>query len=191
DLGIEGGRYLDPRSLDRAPAIAALKKQFGLGEELIEAFFQPYVYLNRKLIQDKGLDPAEVEKAVANELQKFPGVAAAISSTELRTAGLPDTVLTRAILRNFHPKRSGDIYLVFEPNVFINDFDGLTVASTHGSPWRYDSFVPLIFAGGGLRPRTVSRRVTPYDVAPTLSAYLGVKPPSASIGDPLPEVLGK
>jgi len=191
DLGIEGGRYFDTQSLDRAPAIAALKKQFGLGEELIEAFFQPYVYLNRKLIQDKGLDPAEVEKAVANELQKFPGVAAAISSTELRTAGLPDTVLTRAILRNFHPKRSGDIYLVFEPYVFINDFDGLTVASTHGSPWRYDSFVPLIFAGGGLRPRTVSRRVTPYDVAPTLSAYLGVKPPSASIGDPLPEVLGK
>jgi hypothetical protein len=40
----------------------------------------------------------------------------------------------RAILRNFHAKRSGDIYVVFEPNVFINDFESLTVASTHGSP---------------------------------------------------------
>ena len=56
----------------------------------------------------------------------------------------------RSILRNFHPKRSGDIYLVFEPYVFINDFDGLTVASTHGSPWRYDTYVPVMFAGGGL-----------------------------------------
>jgi hypothetical protein len=72
----------------------------------------------------------------------------------------------RAILRNFHPKRSGDIYVVFEPNVFITDFDGLTVASTHGSPWRYDTFVPVMFAGSGLEAGTVSRPVTPCDVAP-------------------------
>ncbi len=190
-LGIEGSHYFDPKSLDRTPAIAALKKKFGIGEELIEAFFQPYVYLNRKLIREKGLDQAEVEWLVAAELEKFAGVAAAISSTALRSGGLPDTTLTRAIQRNFHPKRSGDIYLVFEPNVYINEFDGLTVASTHGSPWRYDSFVPVIFAGAGLTPGTVSRPVTPYDIAPTLSAYLGVKPPSASIGNPLTEVVAR
>jgi len=43
-----------------------------------------------------------------------------------------------------HAKRSGDIYLVFEPIVSINDFDGLTAAATHGSPWRYDSYVPVM-----------------------------------------------
>ena len=79
---------------------------------------------------------------------------------------------------------------MFEPNVFINDFDGLTVASTHGLPWRYDTFVPVIFAGAQLKARTVSRPVTPYDVAPTLVHYLGVKPPSGSIGNPLVENLG-
>ena len=189
ELGIADAHYFDPKALDRMPAIAALKKKFGMGEELIEAFFQPYVYLNHKLIQDKGLDQAEVEKAVAVELEKFDGVAAAVSSTALRTAGLPDTILMRAILRNFNPKRSGDIYVVFEPNVFINDFDGLTVASTHGSPWRYDTYVPVMFAGADLKSKIISRPVTPYDIAATLSDYLGVKPPSASIGNPLPEVL--
>jgi len=79
---------------------------------------------------------------------------------------------------------------VFEPNVFITDFDGLTVASTHGSPWRYDTFVPVMFAGAGLEPKTVSRPVTPYDVAPTLANVLGVKPPSGAIGNPLTEVVG-
>lgn len=142
------------------------------------------------MIRARGLDQAEVEKAVAEELVKFDGMAAAVSSTALRTASLPDTALLRAILKNFHPKRSGDIYVVFEPNVFITDFDGLTVASTHGSPWRYDTFVPVIFAGAGLEPRTVSRPVTPYDVAPTLANYLGVKPPSAAIGNLLTEVVG-
>jgi len=78
----------------------------------------------------------------------------------------------------------------FEPNVFITDFDGLTVASTHGSPWRYDTFVPVMFAGAGLKAKTVSRPVTPYDVAPTLANVLGVKPPSGAIGNPLTEVVG-
>ncbi len=190
ELGINNAHYFDTKALDRTPAIKTLKKKFGIGEELIEAYFQPYVYLNHKLIRDKGLDQAEVEKAVAAELEKFDGVAAAVSSTALRTASLPDTLLNRSILRNFHPKRSGDIYLVFEPNVFINDFDGLTVASTHGSPWQYDTFVPVIFVGAGLKSKVVSRAVTPYDIAPTLAAYLGVKPPSASIGNTLLEVLG-
>ena len=190
ELGIENAHYFDPDALDTAPAIAALKERFGLGEQLIEAYNHPYVYLNRELIRAQGLDQAEVEKAVANELLKFDGVAAAVSSTALRTAGLPDTLLMRAILRNFHPTRSGDIFVVFEPNVFISDFDGLTVASTHGSPWRYDTFVPVMFAGAGLEPATVSRAVTPYDVAPTLANYLGVKPPSGAIGNPLVEVVG-
>jgi len=191
EMGIDNAHYFDTGALDKTPAIMALKKQFGLGEELIEAFYQPYLYLNQDLIRAKGLNQAEVEQAVAAELLKFNGVAYAVSSTALRTDSLPDTLMTRSILRNFHPKRSGDIYLVFEPNVFINDFDGLIVASTHGSPWRYDTFVPLIFAGAGLSAATVSRPVTPYDVAPTLAAYLGVKPPSGTIGMPLPEVLGE
>lgn len=191
ERGIKDAHYFDTKALDKAPAIAALKKKFGMGDELIEAYFHPYVYLNHKLIRDKKLDQAAVEKAVAEELLKFDGVAAAVSSTALRTASLPDTLLNRTILRNFHDKRSGDIYLVFEPNVFINDFDGLTVASTHGSPWRYDTYVPVIFAGVGLKSSTISRSITPYDIAATLAAYVGVKPPSASIGKPLAEVLGE
>jgi predicted AlkP superfamily pyrophosphatase or phosphodiesterase len=189
EMSIDNAHYFDTEALDKTPAIMALKKQFGLGEELIEAFFQPYLYLNHDLIREKGLDQAQVEQAVAAELLKFDGVAYAVSSTALRTDNLPDTLMTRSIMRNFHPKRSGDIYLVFEPNVFINDFDGLTVASTHGSPWRYDTFVPVIFAGAGLSAVTVSRPITPYDIAPTLADYLGVKPPSGAIGNPLPELL--
>jgi len=191
ERGIDKAHYFDTKTLDKTPAIMALKKQFGIGDELIKTFFQPYLYLNNELIREKGLDQAEVEQAVAGELLKYNGVAYAVSSTALRTNNLPNTLMTRSILHNFHPKRSGDIYLVFEPNVFINDFDGLVVASTHGSPWRYDAFVPVIFAGAGLPAVTVSRPVTPYDIAPTLAAYLGMKPPSGAIGMPLQEVMGE
>jgi len=74
---------------------------------------------------------------------------------------------------------------VFEPDVFINDFDGLVVATTHGSPWRYDTFVPVIFAGAGLPARKVSRPVTPYDIAPTLANYQYGSACWARTSDPL------
>ena len=190
ELGVLDARYFDTENLDKKPAIAALKRRFGIGEELIEAFFQPYIYLDRDLIAEKGLDQAQVEQAVAAEVARFDGVAAAISSSALRSGSLPDTLVNRAIRYNFHAERSGDIYLVFEPNVFINDFDGLVVASTHGSPWRYDTHVPVIFLGADLDARRVSRAITPYDIAPTLSALLGIREPAATIGNPLQEVLG-
>ena len=189
ERGIDNAFYFDVDALDKTPAITALKKRFGVGEELIEAFFQPYLYLNHELIREKKLDLAEVEAAIVDELMKFEGVAYAVSSSALQLGNLPDTRMVRSIRSNFHAKRSGDIYLVFEPNVFINDFDGLTVASTHGSPWRYDTFVPVMFAGAGLPAATVNRPVTPYDIAPTLAAILGTKPPSGAIGKPLVEVL--
>jgi hypothetical protein len=96
--------------------------------------------------------------------------------------------LSRAILNNYNHRRSGDIYVVFEPHRFINDLDGLLVAVVHGSPWRYDTFVPIIFAGNGLKPANAYRRVNTIDVAPTLAAWLGAMPPSGTDGRVLPEV---
>jgi len=189
-LGNHSANYFDIEGLDKAPAIVALKQRFGIGAQLIKDFFSPYLYLDRELIRSKGLDQAEIEAVLAAEISKFAGVTAAVSSSALRAGAFPDTELMRKVMRNFHPRRSGDIYVVFDPNVYISDFDGLTVASTHGSPWRYDSFVPVMFAGAGLQPATVGRAITPYDIAPTLANYLGIKQPSAAIGVPLVEVVG-
>jgi predicted AlkP superfamily pyrophosphatase or phosphodiesterase len=190
ELGISEAFHLNPAMLDRDPAIQRLKQKFGLGEELITLYAHPYVYLDRELIAERGLDQAAVERAVAAELERFRGIALAVPSTALAENRQPDTLVIRSVLNNFNRKRSGDIYVVFSPNVYPNDFDGLVVAATHGSPWRYDTHVPILFAGMDLAPVTVHRAVTPYDIAATLAARLGTKPPSASIGTPLAEVVG-
>jgi predicted AlkP superfamily pyrophosphatase or phosphodiesterase len=188
ELGFEAD-YIDPESWDKAGAIEKLKQRFGIGEELITEFFQPYVYLNREAIADKGLDQAEVEDAVAEELSRFDGVSLAVSSSALNSGRAPDTELIQSVLRNYNPGRSGDIYVVFQPNRFINDFDGLAVAATHGSPWRYDSYVPIIFAGMGIPAQRINRLVHTVDIAPTLSLMVGAKPPTGSFGAPLDEVI--
>ncbi len=186
-LGVEAG-YVDPDAWDRAPAIQALKKQFGLAEDLIQGYEHPYIYLNYPIIQDKKLNPEEVERALVREFSRFEGVALAVSSRALASGGLPDTDLYRKVLYNFNPLRSGDIYIVFKPHWFINDFDGLTVTATHGSPWIYDSFVPVVFAGSGVPARHIHRRVHTVDIAITLSRVVGAKPPSGAAGVLLEEI---
>jgi predicted AlkP superfamily pyrophosphatase or phosphodiesterase len=173
--------------VDTTPGLARLKEEFGLSSELIESFTNPYVYLNPEEIADAGLDAEEVEAAVARELQALPGIALAVSSSALRAGALPDTKISRAVRANFHPDRSGDIYVVFEPHWFVADFDGLTVASAHGSPWTYDSHVPIIIAGAGVTPGVVQRRVETVDVAATIAAKMRTNPPSGAVGIPLIE----
>lgn len=190
EFGINAG-YVIPESWDKQPAFMTLKKKFGIDKELISGYNHPYVYLNHELLRQHNLDLQEVEQAVAEELLKFEGIAQAVTSSALRQASLPDTPLNRAILKNFNPNRSGDIYIVFTPHWFINDFDGLEVAATHGSPWRYDTFVPIAFAGMQIPAQHVQRSVLTVDIAPTLTTFLGIKPPSGSAGVPLVEVFGK
>jgi predicted AlkP superfamily pyrophosphatase or phosphodiesterase len=187
-LGIPSG-YVDPGSWDRDSALSRIKQQFDIQGSLIETYDHPYLYFSSDVKNDGAIDQEALEAAVVNELSRFDGVSLAVSSSALRRGNLPETELMRAVVKNFHPKRSGDVFIVFEPNWFINGFDGLTVASTHGSPWSYDTYVPIVFAGSGLAAKKVDRRVWTVDVAATLSSFVGIKPPSGATGVPLVEVL--
>jgi predicted AlkP superfamily pyrophosphatase or phosphodiesterase len=189
-LGVEA-RYMDPDQWDKASGIASLKEQFDIGQELISTYFHPYLYLNRKVIEEKGLSLSAVQAAVARELTHFDGINMAVTSEDMLTGRMAPSLVTDAILKNHNRQRSGDIFIVFEPHAFINDFDGLTVAATHGSPWTYDSHVPVIFAGYHLENKDVFRKVQTVDVARTLSAVLRTKPPSGASGSVLREVAGQ
>ena len=57
-----------------------LKHDFGIGKELIQIYSHPYIYLNRSLIAEKGIEQLAVERAVVEELQKIPGIAALIAT---------------------------------------------------------------------------------------------------------------
>lgn len=187
-IGIEAQTF-DFKRVDTEPGFVRLEADFGSSKELIQNFSNPYLYLNQELISNRGLDPVAVEKVVAEELQKLPGIAYAIGSSDLRNGSFSRTKVSEAVLANFHPARSGDIYIVFEPHWFVADFDGLTVASAHGSPWTYDTHVPLIFSGPGIEAQTIARRVETVDIAPTIATYLRTKLPSGANGLPIPEVV--
>jgi len=88
-----------------------------------------------------------------------------------------DEVELRAWNARF-PGRSGDLFVVARYGVLVDPYDGK--GSSHGTPWEYDTHVPMIFWGGGIAPRAISTPTTPYDLAPTLALRLGVDLPDAT-----------
>ncbi|WP_150526072.1 alkaline phosphatase family protein [Roseibium sediminis] len=188
-IGIDA-HYFDFDVVDLQPSIARLRAEFGIAEKLVKSFSNPYVYLDDEVITANGLDKTLVARRVAEELQQLPGIAFALSSDDLRNGDIARTPVADAVLANFHASRSGDIYVVFEPHWFIGDMDGLTVAGAHGSPWTYDTHVPIILVGRGIEAQRISRRVETVDLAPTISAYLRIKAPSGARGQVLSEATG-
>ena len=188
-LGFRQPFYFNKDNLLTETLMSKLKSQFGLGEDVIKLYAQPYIYLDHELIAEKKVSLSDVQKLIVQEVMKVEGVAAAVTSEDIANNRVADSRVNQLIRNNYHPLRSGDVYMVFGPRTYINDMDGLTIASTHGSPWRYDTHVPIIFAGNKLEAKTVTRPVTPYDIAPTLSGYLNVSTPSGATGDMLEEVV--
>lgn len=173
---------IDPKTWEKEKGFSNLKTKLGLGEELIKSYAHPYIYLNHELIKKHKLDQKTVEDMVIQEVLKLDGVAYAVSSSDLESGNLPDSRVYKLLLNNHNSSRSGDIMIAFAPHRFVDKFDGLKVASGHGSPWNYDTFVPIIFAGWSFDSAIVDHRVNSIDIAPTLSNLIGIKPPSGADG---------
>jgi len=193
-LGMAAGRFPFDAFRKPGPLTEALEKRFGRGD-LIAAHSHPYLFLNDEAIRESKLDATEVERFLAAEAMKLPGIAYALARSDLLEGRVAGTPIQNQIRRSFHPRRSGNIHLVPEQYWFLHSTDegermGIgAIAAIHGSPWVYDTYVPIFFAGQQVPHQTVARRVGPHDIAATLAAYLGIKPPSGSVGTPLVEVL--
>lgn len=163
----------------------------GLGKQLEARFGAPLVaameptdvYLKEDAIQARKLDGAEVRRAAARWLAAQPGIALAVTRDDLDAAGERGGYIERLRL-GYYPGRSGDVLFVPRP-FFILARRG----TKHDSPYAYDSEVPIVFAGSGVRPGVYHLPISPIDVAPTLAAILEMGNPALVEGVPRAEAL--
>lgn len=186
DAGQPAGR-LD-MSAFIAAADARLRDELDCDRPLVDAFHSPALFLDHAGVRECGLDPAQVEVLLAREAERLEEVAFALTRTQLLTGAYLHTPLHDRVRRAFHPHRSGDVLVVQQPFWYMHADIG-EHAAMHGSPYNYDSHVPILLAGPGIAARRVARPVAPSDIAVTLALYLGVGIPSASAGTPLSEII--
>jgi predicted AlkP superfamily pyrophosphatase or phosphodiesterase len=161
-----------------------LKQQYNLPAETLMSITPPYVYLNHQIISAHKLDVSTVSRTVAELLNHQPGV---FKSYTLPVTNVEKDWVSAKVNRMAYPYRSGDVYLV--PPPYQTKGSNSDDRVTHGSPWQYDSYVPLLFVNARFKPQQITRPVFTTDIASTLSALLRIKAPSAAVGKPLPEVI--
>jgi hypothetical protein len=184
-LGFSAG-WRAMADVEQEPGVEALRKRLGL-TKLVKEYTYPYLTLERDALREKGLQAAEVERALAEELMRLPGVALAVPRSALESGAVPVSPVVRQVQRSFHPERSGDLHLVPDP-YWVLGLEKRDFAATHGSPWRYDTHVPVVLAGWTIPAQRVQREVATVDVAPTLALLVGSRLPSSAVGAPLTEV---
>ena len=125
---------------------------------------------------------AAAQRSVRDWLLAQNDVVAAFTREELVKTG--DSKLFEQVQRTFHPRRSGDVLFVLAPYCVPG-----ARGTTHGSPWHYDTHVPLLLLGCGVRNGRYTRAVSPACIASTVAELLGVDYPSANAEQPVREAL--
>lgn len=142
------------------------------------------IYLNWDLIQSKKLALDEVTDEAARAARTVPHISRVYTRTQLLNGFAMADDVGRRVMNGFSPTRSGDLFIVTDPYFIFGQG-----TATHGSPFGYDTHVPLIFMGPGIKAGKFHGSVAMNDVAPTLATILGVEMPSGSEGRILDEML--
>ena len=160
-----------------------IKKKYGVSD-LIMKISNNQVFLNHQRITALKVSLEDVQKFVVNEIISYPHIKKAYTATTMQTHYFKEGV-EKMLQNGYHQKLSGDVLFTLEPGVISYGPKG----TTHGSGYNYDTHVPLLFYGNRIQPGKTYERTSVTDIAPTISALLGIALPNGATGTVIEEVI--
>ncbi len=183
-------QHVDAQRIDGDKLIAALNRHLTgkyAADKLVVAASLPNIHLDYALIEKRGLRREEVETAAARFLLGQPGIVQAYTRTQFEGDRVSGTRTGLLMRRAWNQQLSGDIMVVTRPYWY---FGSGSSGTSHGSPYAYDTNVPLIVMGKRwVKPGYYGQYAEVVDIAPTLAHLLRVRPPAAAEGRVLTEAL--
>jgi len=154
---------------------------------VIENLENDEIVLNRAMITAMGYSASDVERFAGECALSLQGIIGYVTRTDLEHGSLDPT--GRMVKNSFHPTRSGDVKLLLQPYSF---FAFASTGTTHGTAYEYDTHVPILFCGKGIRAGKFHRTVFTEDLAPTLHLLLRLPPETAQYdGAPLIDIFNQ
>lgn len=133
-----------------------------------------------------GLDSVQLEARIKEGLMSIDAYVDIYFSRELVNRSPSDKPYIEKYRNTFYPPRGRDYYYRIRENCIISS---RTTGATHGSPYAYDTHVPMLFWWNGIKPAKYSREVTTADIAPTIAKFAGFPFPHEIDGRPLFEIV--
>ena len=161
---------------------------YNLGNRPTPAFINGNLYFNYTALKRDGVDLEEIARLAGEAALSVRGTSRYFTRGQLQRGAVSITdPIERRVVHGFYSTRSGDVVIITEPYKYL----GEGIPATHGSPYAYDTHVPVIIMAAGLTPGRYHDSASPADIAPTLSALLRTTMPSNAVGRILIEAIRK
>ena len=168
-------------------AVHAELKALKIPEAALQHVGEDGLWVDAAQASAGGVTAAQLRSAVALAVKRLDFVADAFTADELAASGDARRAFLVPYQRSYFAERSPDVQMRFKEWSLVDAQPGGT---SHGSPYRYDTHVPVLFCGMGVRPGVHATAVGTVDVAPTLAALLGVQAPADVDGRSLVTLVG-
>jgi arylsulfatase A-like enzyme len=167
----------------------SVKEKFEV--DILEAEENQNIYLNRKLIDSLHLSKKAIETFIVNEIKTWNGVKEVYITDDLKDKSEKDWA--GMVSRGYRYDRSGEIIFILEPGFLPKNTDKPSAhkGTSHGSAFNYDTHVPLIWYGAGIKKQEIFRPIEIIDIAPTLVHMLNLQRTGAMTGNPIIEILNQ
>jgi predicted AlkP superfamily pyrophosphatase or phosphodiesterase len=156
-------------------------------KNLILDFGNYQVNFNNKLIESTNLNIEELKRFCIQYLKKQEGVLNAVDAEKTSISSIPEPIKSK-LINGYNASRSGEIQILLNPGWFQGY---AKTGTTHGTWNPYDTHIPLLFMGWGIKHGSLNRPISMADIAPTLAALLHIQEPNGNIGTAIEEALKK
>lgn len=154
------------------------KENYGV-DSIVKSYINGQIHIEEALVKKNRLNVDFVNEKIVQIVSEFSGVSRVMTKEEFKTGSNEQVVLQAK--RGFYESRCGDLYVVLKPGWIHEQGKG----TTHGSGYSYDTHVPLIFMGAGVKHGSSNQNVNIEDIAPTISTLINVSFPNGTTGKPL------
>jgi len=156
-----------------------VEAEFGT-KDLISSIINQQIYLNEKLLNGDAAKTNAIIQKLCQYIKTLDGVADVVDLKHVNDATLVQDYKT-AIINTYNAQRSGNLYIILQAG-WMDDF---TKGTTHGSFYKYDTHIPLIWYGAGVKPGMDYGQIYMTDIAATIAAMLHIQEPNACVGKPI------
>ncbi|MCA0933858.1 alkaline phosphatase family protein [Lutimonas saemankumensis] len=164
--------------------IDELTNSFYGANNLVENISNNQIFFDKTRLSELGLSASEVAERLCEEIIDYPGVNKVVSAKTLQNTNF-DRGILHHVQNGYNQKLSGDIVMVPNPaTIYVRE-----TGTTHGSGYSYDTHVPIIFFGKGIKKGRSRERAEIIDIAPTMSNLLQISFPNSYTGRVLSEAL--
>ena len=159
-----------------------LQRSFG-DSSIFENNSNEQIFLDARKINQLNLKTAEVESKLADFLITINGISEAFTSSTLKTQSFYKNDYPTLLQNGYNHKLSGNVCYIYNPAWMDYSEKG----TTHGAGYNYDTHVPIIFYGNGIKKGNYFQYVSITQIAPTICELLQINQTNGCISDPLNE----